>query len=96
LDKIDAKKILKSLGLVVEDAYQTIGGWEDTELNSIARENSQRISVKYSRPEDLETAVALLGSLAPEIQNSVMTVEYNTRGRQCEFVLDIDPMQAEF
>jgi hypothetical protein len=89
------KKILKSLGLVVEDAYQTIGGWEDTELNSIARENSQRISVKYSRPEDLETAVALLGSLAPEVQNSVMTVEYNTRGRQREYVLDIDPMQAE-
>jgi hypothetical protein len=89
------KKILKSLGLVVEDAYQTIGGWEDTELNSIARENSQRISVKYSRPEDLETAVALLGSLAPEVQNSVMTVEYNTRGRQREYVLDIDPMKAE-
>ena len=89
------KKILNSLGMVVDDAFQTIGGWEDTELGSIARENSQRISVKYSRPEDLETAVALLGSLAPEIQNSVMTVEYNTRGKQREYVLDIDPEQAE-
>lgn len=89
------KKILNQLGIVVEDAYQTIGGWEDTELNSIARENSQRINVKFERPEDLETAVALLGSLAPEIQNSVMTVEYSTRGKQREYVLDIDPQKAE-
>ncbi len=89
------KKILNQLGMVVEDSYQTIGGWEDTELNSIARENSQRINVKFERPEDLETAVALLGSLAPEIQNSVMTVEYSTRGKQREYVLDIDPQKAE-
>ena len=91
----DNKKIANALGLQVENSLATIGAWKDSESNALSRENSQRLVIKYARPDDLKTAIALLGSLAPEVQDSVLSVQYSARGKGREFVLDIDPESAE-
>ena len=87
------KNIAEALGVVVNYAEHTIGGWE--EGGDISRENSQRLIIKYDRPEDLQTYVALLGSLAPEVQNAVMAVKYSEGGPNLEFTIKVDPAHAE-
>lgn len=89
------KKILNALGMNVEDITQTIGGWEDSEIGSMSRENSQRAVISYARAEDLKTAEALLGALAPEVQDAVISVTYAKGAKGREFVLDLMPEQAE-
>jgi hypothetical protein len=87
------KNIAEALGVVVNYAEHTIGGWE--EGGDISRENSQRLIIKYDRPEDLQTYVALLGSLAPEVQNAVMAVKYSEGGPHREYTIKVDPAHAE-
>lgn len=69
-----AKGIMKAMGF--PDAPQTrqIGGW--FEGNERVTESSLRIDMPTQNQEDIDMASALLGSLAPQTQNSVGQVKH--------------------
>ena len=66
------RKMVEALGGELVNHSATIGGWKDTANYILNRENSHTLQVKFATAEDAKTYAALVGSLAPEVQNSVL------------------------
>lgn len=71
--KTNAKNIADVLGLKIKEEHDVFGGWEEDGKQS--RETSYRIKVSTNDKSKVEAYAALVGALAPEVQNSVMVVE---------------------
>ena len=87
------RRIAEALGITIEVDNSTIGGWKED--SDISRENSQRLIIRYDKEQDLRTFTALLGSLAPEVQDAVMSFQYKAGGLNREYTIKIDPARAE-
>jgi hypothetical protein len=89
------RKIADAIGATVVDHNPVIGGWKDTENYVLNRENSHRLSVKFAYPHQAELYTALIGSLAPEVQNSVLMTEPKQNGNDHSFTIDLAPGRGD-
>lgn len=79
--------IAKKFDVQVYGIEKTIGGWYDSELNSVTQEVSMRPTIAGNK-EDILAMSAVAGIMAPvkkeDFQNGVMIVEYKTGGQSEE------------
>jgi hypothetical protein len=79
--------IAKKFDVQVYGIEKTIGGWYDSELNSVTQEVSMRPAIAGNK-EDILAMSAVAGIMAPvkkeDFQNGVMIVEYKTGGQSQE------------
>ena len=71
--KINAKNVADVLGLSIVEEHDVFGGWEEAGKQS--RETSYRVKIPAKDKDKVEAYAALIGALAPEVQDSVMVVE---------------------
>jgi hypothetical protein len=71
--KNNAKIAAEVLGLKIKEEQDVFGGWNEEGKHS--RETSFRIKVASKDKDKIDAYSALLGALAPEVQDAVMVIE---------------------
>lgn len=91
------KNLVKAFGgrIQLDSAAGSIGGWRDSDTGFLSRETSQMLHLKYDDPEDLALYSALVGTLAPEVQDAVMEFRYDPDGSAASWVIGIHPQFAD-
>ena len=71
--KTNAKNVAEVLGLSIVEEHDVFGGWNEEGRHS--RETSYRVKVNSKDADKIEAYAALVGALAPEVQDAVMVVK---------------------
>ena len=85
------RKVVQAMGGTLVDHQPVIGGWKDRQNYVLNRENSHRLSVKFAYPHQVELYASLVGSLAPEVQDSVLVTTPQEKGQDFSMTIDLAP-----
>ena len=71
--KTNAKNVAEILGLSIVEENDVFGGWNEEGQHS--RETSYRVKINSKDADKIEAYAAIIGALAPEVQDAVMVVK---------------------